>query len=106
MSRCMLALAFGGALLATACANLTKTDEGPTSVTFNCDDDKSFLAMFSEDRQRSFIRTEDDTYELALVDRDGDELEYQDGEGVQLIVDEDDGRLRVPDEDDYEDCTT
>jgi hypothetical protein len=108
MSRCMLAAAFGAAAIALgACANLSDTrDEGPTSVTFDCDDERSFLAMFSEDRRRSFVKTDDETYELILVDRDGDELEYEGEDGAQLIVDGDDAHLRVPDDDDFEDCTT
>jgi hypothetical protein len=104
MSR-MLAVAVGAALSLGACANLSDTgDDGPTSVTFNCDDGKTFLAMFSEDRERTFVRTDDETYELALVDRDGDELEYQDRNGVQLTVDDDDSHLAIPGDDDFEDC--
>jgi hypothetical protein len=108
MSRHMLAAALGGALLVTlgACANLTDMDEGPTSVTYHCDDDRSFLAMFSEDRRRSFVKTDDETYDLVLVDRDGDELEYEDQNGTQLIVDDNDSQLRVSDDDDFEDCST
>ena len=109
MSRYMLAAAFGGAVVMTlgACANLSSTrDEGPTSVTFHCDDERSFLALFSEDRRRTLVKTDDETYELVLVDRDGDELEYADRNGVQLTIDDDDGHLRVPDDDDFEDCTT
>jgi hypothetical protein len=105
----MLAAALGGAAVVTlsACANLSdSTDDGPTSVSFRCDDERSFLAMFSEDRRRSFVKTDDETYDLLLVDQDGDELEYQDGNGVQLIVDDDDSQLRIPDGDDYEDCRT
>jgi len=105
----MLAAALGGAAVVAlaACANLSdSTDEGPTSVSFRCDDERNFLAMFSEDRRRSFVKTDDETYELLLVDQDGDELEYQDGNGVQLIVDDDDSQLRIPDGDDYEDCRT
>ena len=110
MSRCMLAAAFGGVLVVTlgACADLSDTtQEGPTSVTYTCADGKTFLAMFSEDRARSFVRTDDDTYELDLVDRDGDELEYQDRDGVQLTVDNDDnGHLAIPGDDDFENCTS
>jgi hypothetical protein len=106
MSR-MLAVAVGAALSLGACANLSDVgDDGPTSVTFNCDDGKTFLAMFSEDRERTFVRTDDETYELALVDRDGDELEYQDRNGVQLTVDDDDSHLAIPGDDDFEDCDT
>jgi hypothetical protein len=91
-----------------ACANLGegRSDEGPTSVTFNCDEGKTFLAMFSEDRRRSFVRTDDETYDLVLVDRDGDELEYRDEDGVQLTVDDDESRLAIPGDDDFEDCDT
>ena len=104
MSR-ILAAAVGAALSLSACANLSDTgDDGPTSVTFNCDDGKTFFAMFSEDRERTFVRTDDETYELALVDRDGDELEYQDRNGVQLTVDDDDSHLAIPGDDDFEDC--
>jgi hypothetical protein len=110
MSRSMLAAALGGAVAMTlgACANLNDaTQEGPTSVTFTCDDGRTFLAMFSEDRDRSFVRTDDETYELDLVDRDGDEFEYQDRDGVQLTVDNDDnGHLAIPGGDDFENCTT
>ena len=96
MSRYMLALACGGlAMTLGACASGIGTrDDGPTSVTFNCDDGKTFLAMFSQDRERSFVRTDDETYELVLVDSDGDELEYQDGDGVQLTVDEEEAIWR------------
>ena len=106
MSR-MLAAAVGVALSLGACANLSDTgDPGPSSVTYTCDDGKTFLAMFSEDRERTFVRTDDETYELALVDRDGDEMEYQDRNGVQLTVDDDDNsRLTVPGDDDFEGCT-
>jgi hypothetical protein len=62
--------------------------------------------MFSEDRERTFVRTDDETYELALVNRDGDELEYQDRNGVQLTVDDDDSHLAIPGDDDFEDCDT
>jgi hypothetical protein len=110
MSRSMLAAALGGAVAMTlgACANMSDTtEEGPTSVTFTCDDGRTFLAMFSEDRDRSFVRTDDETYELDLVDRDGDEFEYQDRDGVQLTVDNDDnGHLAIPGGDDFENCTT
>jgi hypothetical protein len=108
MSGRILALSFGGAAALTlaACAGIQSRDEGPTSVTFHCDDDRSFLAMFSEDRRRSFVKTDDETYELVLVDRDGDELQYADHDGVQLTVDDDDGHLYVPDDDDFEDCST
>jgi hypothetical protein len=105
----MLAAAFGGAVVMTlgACANLSDTtEEGPTSVTFHCDDQRSFLALFSEDRRRSFVKTDDETYDLVLVDSDGDELEYEDRNGVQLIVDDDDSHLLVLDDDDFEDCST
>ena len=107
MSR-MLAAVVAAALSLGACANLSDTgDPGPSSVTYTCDDGKTFLAMYSEDRERSFVRTDDETYELALVDRDGDELEYQDRNGVQLTIDDDDNsRLTVPGEDDFEGCTT
>jgi hypothetical protein len=110
MSRCMLAAAFGGALVVTlgACANMSDMqDDGPTSVTYTCEDGKTFLAMFSEDRERSFVRTDDETYELDLVDRDGDEFEYQDRDGVQLTVDDDDnGHLAIPGDDEFENCTS
>jgi hypothetical protein len=109
MSRHMLAAALGGAVVMTlgSCADLTDTrDDGPTSLTFRCDDDRRFLAMFSEDRRRSFVKTNDETYELMLVDRDGDAVEYADRNGVRLTVDGDDGDLRVPEDDDFEDCTT
>jgi hypothetical protein len=110
MSRPVLAAALGGAVVVSlgACANLSDTrgNDGPTSVTFRCDDDRRFLAMFSEDRRRSFVKTDDDTYELVLVDRDADELEYADRNGVRLTVDGDDGDLRIPEDDDFEDCTT
>ena len=108
MSRHMLAAALGGTVAITlgACANLSNSrDDGPTSVTFRCDDDRRFLAMFSEDRRRSFVKTEDETYELVLVDRDGDEREYADRDGVRLTVDGNDGDLRIPEDDDFEDCT-
>jgi hypothetical protein len=108
MSRHMLAAVLGGAVVTLgACANLTDTrDDGPTSLAFRCDDDRRFLAMFSEDRRRSFVKTNDETYELMLVDRDGDAVEYADRNGVRLTVDGDDGDLRVPEDDDFEDCTT
>jgi hypothetical protein len=107
MSRRMPAVAVGAALSLGACANLSDIgDAGPTSVTYTCDDGKTFLAMFSEDRERTFVRTDDETYELALVDRDGDQLEYQDRNGVQLTVDDDDSHLAIPGEDDFEDCNT
>jgi hypothetical protein len=100
-----LATALCAALSLGACASLNDVGEaGPSSVTFNCDDGKTFLAMFSEDRERSFIRTDDETYELSLVDRDGDELEYQDRNGVQLTIDDEDSHLAIPGEDDFEDC--
>ena len=108
MSR-MLAAVVGGAaaLMLAACANgFGSQDEGPTSVTYNCDDGKTFLAMFSEDRERTLVRTDDETYELALVDRDGDELQYQDNDGVQLTVEDEDSHLAVPGGDDFEDCNT
>jgi hypothetical protein len=110
MSHYTLAAALGSAVAMTlgACANMSDTThEGPTSVTFTCEDGKTFLAMFSEDRDRSFVRTDDETYELRLVDRDGDEFEYQDRDGVQLTVDDDDnGHLAIPGGDDFENCTT
>jgi hypothetical protein len=105
----MLAAAVGGvaALTLAACANgFGSRDDGPTSVTYNCDDGKTFLAMFSEDRERTFVRTDDETYELALVDRDGDELQYQDNDGVQLTVEDEDSHLAIPGGDDFEDCNT
>jgi hypothetical protein len=107
MSRRILAAAVGAALSLGACANLSDMgDPGPTSVTFNCDDGKTFLAMFSEDRERTFVRTDDETYELALVDRDDDEMEYQDHDGVELTVNDDDSHLAIPGEDDFEDCNS
>ena len=107
MSRPMLAAAFGGAvaIMLGACANMSDMqDDGPTSVTYTCDDGRTFFAMFSEDRERSFVRTDDETYELVLVDRDADELEYQDGDGVELTVDEEESHLAVPGDDDFENC--
>ena len=74
-------------------------------VTYTCDDGKTFFAMFSEDREQSFVRTDDETYELVLVASDGDELEYQDGDGVQLTID-DDNHLAIPGHDDFENCDT
>jgi hypothetical protein len=109
MSRPMLAAALGGAVAIAlgACANVSDTqDDGPTSVTYTCDDGRTFLAMFSEDRDQSFVRTDDETYELVLVDSDGDDLEYQDGDGVQLTVDDEEGHLAVPGDDDFENCNT
>jgi hypothetical protein len=109
MSRHILTAALGGAAVMAlgACSSLSELDDdGPTSVTFHCDDDRNFLAMFSEVRKQSFVKTDDETYELVLVDRDGNELDYANRDGVQLTVDGDDSHLQVPDEDDFEDCRT
>jgi hypothetical protein len=110
MSGHTLAAAFAGTVAMTlgGCANLSDTmdDDGPTSVTFRCDDDRNFLALFSEDRRRAFVETGDETYELALVDRDGNELDYANRDDVRLTVDGNDGYLRIPDDDDFEDCRT
>ena len=107
MPRYMLVAVFGSAATITlgACANLDgMDDDGPTSVTYTCDDGRTFLAMFSEDRERSFVRTDDDTYELALVESNGDELEYQDRNGVELTVDDEQSHLAIPGGEDFEDC--
>lgn len=110
MSRHTLGAGVSGAvvmILLGSCANLADTrNDGPTSVTFRCDDDRNFLALFSEDRRRAFVETGDETYELILVDRDGDELDYANDDDVQLTIDGNDGQLRIPDDDDFEDCRT
>jgi hypothetical protein len=63
-------------MLAAAIGTTAGGNEGPTSATFSPRGKRRFLALFSEDRRRSFVKTDDETYELGLVDRDGDELEY------------------------------
>lgn len=101
------AAALGGACalaLLGGCANLSDTDREAKSTAFECDDDRSFLALFSADRRRAFVETDDETYELFLVDRDGDERTYTSRDNVRLTVDGDDGHLRIPEGDDFEDC--
>jgi hypothetical protein len=96
--------------LLASCSNIrdamdeASAEPGPESVAFRCDDDRSFLAMVSEDRDQAFVETGDDTYELALVDRDGDRLAYTNRDDVNLIVEEDEAYLRVPGESDFKDC--
>jgi hypothetical protein len=106
--------ALGGAvalILLAGCANLRDAvqdagDSGPRSIAYRCDDDRGFMALFSEDRDQAFVETGDETYELALVDRDDDQLTYANQDDVHLAVDDSgrDAYLRVPGENDLKDC--
>lgn len=113
MSRVAVSAVLCGATtfaLLAGCSNIrdamdeASAEPGPTSVAFRCEDNRSFLAMVSEDRDQAFVETGDDTYELALVDRDGDRLAYANGDNVNLIVEDDEAYLRVPGESDFKDC--
>ena len=114
MSRHTVFAALGGGVamaLVAGCANIEAAmddmrDTGPRSVAYRCDDDRGFMALFSEDRDQAFVETGDETYELALVDRDDDELTYANRDDVYLAVDESgrDAYLRVPGESDLKDC--
>jgi hypothetical protein len=78
----------------------------PGAFAYQCDDERGFMALFSENRDQAFVETGEETYELALVDRDDDQLTYANRDDVHLAVD-DSGRnayLRVPGESDLKDC--
>lgn len=108
MSRHTLA-ALGGAFavaLLGGCAGVSDADDGPTSLTYRCDDNRTFAAMFSDDRRQAFVDTPDDSYELVLVDRDANEMDFANNDGVLLTVDGAESYLRIADEDDYKGCTT
>jgi hypothetical protein len=112
MARYMLALACSGAAMTlAACASEvgTSDDDGPTSYTYTCDDGRSFFVIFSEDDEKAFVSTDDDTYELIWVDTDefdeSDDGEYQNDHGVELTFDqEEDAYLAIPEGDDFENC--
>jgi len=98
-------------ILVAGCANLRDamddaSDSGPRSIAYRCDDDRGFMALFSEDRDQAFVETGDETYELALVERDDDQLTYANRDDVHLAVDDSgrDAYLRVPGESDLKDC--
>jgi hypothetical protein len=111
MSRAAVSATLCGAFaLLVGCSNIqdamdeASAEPGPESVAFRCEDNRSFLAMVSEDRDQAFVETGDDTYELALVERDGDRLGYANDDNVNLIVEDDEAYLRVPGESDFKDC--
>jgi hypothetical protein len=111
MSRAAVSATLCGAFaLLVGCSNIqdamdeASAEPGPESVAFRCEDNRSFLAMVSEDRDQAFVETGDDTYELALIERDGDRLGYANDDDVNLIVEDDEAYLRVPGESDFKDC--
>jgi hypothetical protein len=111
MSRAAVSATLCGAFaLLVGCSNIqdamdeASAEPGPESVAFRCEDNRSFLAMVSEDRDQAFVETGDDTYELALVERDGDRLGYANDDNVNLIVEDDEAYLRVPGESDFKGC--
>ncbi len=78
------------------------------TVTYECDDDRRFVATFSADRNTVRVQADDDeTYRLELAGREGNRRAYQDeDEDVRLVVlgGGDEARLRISDEEDFEDC--
>jgi hypothetical protein len=84
---------------------------GALTVAYECDDDRDFTARYSADRDEVRVRTEDETYDLELADRDDGRRVYtesgdDDDDEARLIVREGGGRARldIPDEDAFEDC--
>lgn len=76
-----------------------------TTVAYDCDDDRSFTASYSADREEVSVDTEDETYRLELTDREDDQHVYSDEDGdVQLTADNDGAELDLEDGDDFEDC--
>jgi hypothetical protein len=115
--------ALGGAvamLLLAGCAELQNTvdeafggsgGQGARTVAYECDDDRDFTARYSTDRDEVLVRTDDETYELELADRDDGRRVYtesgdDDDDEVRLTVGEGGrgARLDIPDDDDFEDC--
>ena len=106
-------------VLLAGCANLEDVvneiggggSRGPTTVAYECDGDESFAARFSADRDQVRVQTDDETYDLELVDRGGGQRVYSEededeDDSVRLAV-SDGGRsayLRVPNGADLDDC--
>ena len=116
--------ALGGAVaiaLLAGCAELqTVVDDtlggsggggGVRTVAYECDDDQEFSARFSGDRDEVDVRTDDETYDLELADRDNGRRVYSesgddDDDEVRLTLGDNGRRARldIPDEDAYEQC--
>ena len=107
--------------LLAGCANLDSVvndvldnrNRGPRTVAYECDDDRSFRARYSGDRDEVSVQARGETYRLELVDRDGDRRVYgedddddDDDDNVRLTVWGGDrgAYLRIPDGNNFEDC--
>lgn len=81
------------------------------SVAYECDDDQDFTALYSADRDEVRVRTDDETYDLEIADRDEGRLVYTESGGddddeVRLTVAQGGrkARLDIPNEDAFRDC--
>jgi len=118
-----VAAALGGAVaivLLASCADMQNVvddalggsgGQGARTVAYDCDDDRAFTARYSADRDEVRVRTDDETYDLELADRDDGRRVYtesgdDDDDEARLTIREGGGRARldIPDEDAFEDC--
>jgi hypothetical protein len=113
MPRIHLAAPLVGLLLVTACADLrdeiekigdNNNNDGPRTVSYECDGDRDFVARFSGDRDNVRVDTGGKRYELEYTDRNDGRRIYSNNDDVELRVDNDQAYLRIPGESDFEDC--